>query len=91
MKCKGCGSQILFVKTVKGKSMPCNAPMVSHEKIEDDERYVVTTNPRAAAAEVAEGKTIKEWIGGWIGCSLQVYVPHWVTCPARDEFRKGKK
>lgn len=56
-KCKACGKEILFAKTIAGRLMPFDA---------------------AQTVVLVEGQQMKG------------HVAHWVTCPAADQFRKGK-
>ena len=83
-KCRGCGAVIVWIKTPAGKPMPCDPEPVL---------YWIHTRGKARERIVTPK-------GGVISCSLTGetgtatglgYIPHWATCPERDQFKKGAK
>ncbi len=83
-RCRGCGAEIIFIKTENGKTMP-----VDMEEL--------TIIPEAGSPQLfvtGEGKVIHGWIAG-DACgepdTVQGYISHFVTCPNADCFRKKRK
>lgn len=80
--CRACGARILFIKTVKGKTMPVDAEPVSFvpdtngfAKYVTADGYVVTgVIPLPGDKDVHEG-----------------YISHFATCPSASAFRKSRK
>lgn len=81
-KCKGCGEEIIFVKTVRGKSIPCNAGAVPYWARKGAKYKVVTPNGEVISCDYS-GKIGRETGTG--------YIPHWATCPVADRFRKKEE
>lgn len=81
-KCKGCGSDIVWIKTAAGKSMPCDDPPV-----------LCWENPKGKSTVITEdGRTIRcDLEGDDINAAKIGYVPHWATCPAAKRFKKSVK
>lgn len=76
--CRGCGKQIIWTQTVKGKSMPCDPEIIDFEPGGGPETFVTPDG------KVMRGKRAKS--GGMVG-----YISHFATCPQRDQFRKEKQ
>ena len=79
--CRACGAEIMFLKTVKGKTIPVNPEPVTFAEGEGGkEKFVLLTG------EVVNGRTDP-------GGAYEGYVSHFATCPEADTFRKrrGKK
>ena len=80
--CRACGRRILFIKTMKGKTMPVDAEPVSFvPDVAGNNRYVLEGGlvvngviPMPGYTDVHEG-----------------YVSHFATCPKADQFRKKRK
>jgi hypothetical protein len=77
-KCKGCGAEIIFIKTPGGKSMPCDAQEVIYWANRAAKGKVVTPNGEVISCDF-EGDIDKATGMG--------YIPHWVTCPAAARFK----
>lgn len=77
--CRSCGAPIVWIKTRAGKSMPCDAQLVSFVQQEGGPAKIVTPE-----GEVVSGRPAKR---GEPFIS-QGYIPHWSTCNAPDSFRK---
>lgn len=78
-RCKGCGAEIIWVKTCKGKSMPCDPDPRLYRQERSGKERVVTQNGEILACRIdtpLEGST------GY------GYIPHWSTCPAQRKFKK---
>lgn len=82
IQCRACGARILFIKTVKGKSMPVDAEPVSFvpdtngfaKYVTRDGLVVTGVIPLPGDKDVHEG-----------------YISHFATCPSADAFRKKRK
>lgn len=82
-KCRGCGAEIAFIKTVKGKTMPVNPESVYFIPAGGPNTYVMITG------EVERGRE-----PGWAdqGIPTQIgYISHFATCLERERFRKGER
>ena len=80
-KCRGCGKEICFIKTVKGKSMPVDPESVYFIAAGGPNTYVMIDGEikRGREPQIGEGKAE-------IG-----YRSHFATCPAADDFRRKNK
>lgn len=86
VKCKKCGAEIIWIQTIGGRSMPCNAEQTYYiEKLGAKDR-IVTPNGEVLACILldAEKDDLSEATG-------YGYVPHWATCPAAEKFKKRGK
>lgn len=78
-KCKSCGADIIWIKTVTGKSMPCNAEAVICWKKPKGKATVITPNGETYRADLEGDLDKATGIG---------YIPHWATCPQAKNFRR---
>lgn len=82
-KCRGCGAEICFIKTVKGKSIPVDPEPVSFVPGGGPNTYVIITGEVKRGRETEHGdENVTTWLG---------YRSHFANCPAADEFRKKQK
>ena len=81
-KCRACGAEIGFIKSVAGKSIPVDAVEVTYWKNPDGSKKIVTPNGEVVSADL-EGDLQKATGVG--------YVSHFATCPCADQFRKPRK
>lgn len=81
-KCRGCGADIVFIKSVAGKTIPCNAESISYVQKADGDLKIVTPNGEVLSGSAAEDPQKATGIG---------YISHFATCPAADSFRKARK
>lgn len=72
-KCKACGAEILWIKTDKGKSMPCDPEQVTYYARRGAKERVVTPNGEVISCDLKPPHDGAEPTG--VG-----YVPHWATC-----------
>lgn len=77
--CKGCGAKIIWIKTISGKSMPCDADAVTYWEKHGAAGKIITPNGQVISCEFSGDNITATGIG---------YVPHWSTCPAAGRFRK---
>ena len=81
-KCRACGAEIIFIKTIAGKTIPCNAE--EHHYIPSHDGCSIFVNPDGTTER---GYEIRTQIDGQrIG-----YTSHFATCPEADSFRKPRK
>lgn len=80
-KCRACGAEIMFIKTIAGKTMPVDAKSLYFVPDASGTPYVLIdgTVGRGLAASQDEP-------GAKIG-----YISHFATCPEADKFRKPRK
>lgn len=78
-KCKGCQAEIIWIKTVNGKNMPCNAKEVVYWENKDGKANIVRTNGEVVRADL-EGEEGKE---SGIG-----YISHFASCPNANSHRR---
>ena len=76
--CRGCGQEIAFIKTVKGKTMPVNPTSVYFVPAGGPNTYVMADGSIKRGREPGPMDQ-QTWIG---------YISHFATCPEADSFRK---
>lgn len=82
-KCRGCGEEIIFIKTPAGKFIPCNLSKVIYSNLGKGKARVVTQSGEVVSCTVRADDTSK---AAGIG-----YIPHWSTCKAASQFRERRK
>lgn len=80
-KCKGCGAEIIWIKTPAGKSMPCNAEPMTYWENPGAAGKIVTPNGEVIRCEFTGDPDKATGIG---------YIPHWYTCPQAGKFKRGR-
>lgn len=80
--CKGCGAEIIWIRTLAGKSIPCDPEQVMYWEKPKAKGKVVTPNGEVLSCEFSGDPQKATGVG---------FVPHWSTCPHAGEFRKGIK
>lgn len=81
-KCKSCGADIVWIKTVNGKSMPCNACQVVYKQCKDGKQTIIMPNGETIKGNITDDSNNATGIG---------YIPHWATCPTANQHRKKQK
>ena len=76
--CRGCGARIVWIRTLAGKSMPCDAQPVAFMPSGTGGQMVVTPDGRVVRADVVKGDS-----SGSLG-----YISHFATCPKSKDFRR---
>ena len=79
--CRGCGKEIAFIKTVKGKTMPVDPEPMYFIPSGGPNTYVMVDGSVQRGHEPGIGDG-EPWIG---------YRSHFASGPAADEFRKKHK
>ena len=77
--CRGCGAEIVWIRTVSGKSMPCDATPVYYKMDAVGKEKIVTPNGVVVSCEIVTDPNVATGFG---------FVPHWSTCSKADNFRK---
>lgn len=77
--CKGCGKKIIWIKTSRGKSMPCDPKQVMYWETSKGHYRIVTPNGEVIACELNGDVDRATGIG---------YIPHWGTCPKCKDFKR---
>lgn len=80
-KCRGCGAEIIWIKTPAGKSMPCDSEPVPYWQKAGASGKVVTPNGEVISCEFS---------GELSRATGRGYIPHWSTCPAAGSFKKNR-
>ena len=82
-KCRSCGQQVIWIKTVAGKNMPCNPQLVTYRQGDGKEK-IVTPNGEVLSGElVGAGTQDATGVG---------YISHFATCPnAQGTERNNRK
>lgn len=80
--CQKCKKQILWVRMVSGKSMPCDTGFVYYKEIAGGKDRIVLTNGQVAVGEIQNTSDGATGIG---------YVSHFATCKYGNMFRRKKK
>ena len=77
--CRGCGKQIAFIKTEKGKTMPVDPEPEYFIPAGGPNTYVMIDGSIKRGRKPDDGDKEESWI---------VYISHFATCPKADDFRK---
>lgn len=77
--CKGCGKPIVWIRTNRGKSMPCDAQEVAYKAVKGAKGKVITQNGEVISCVFDADPQEMTGVG---------YIPHWSTCQQAGKFRK---
>lgn len=77
--CKACGRPIVWIRTTKGKSMPCDAEPVAYKEVKGGKEKIVTLNGEVISCTFDAEPDDMTGIG---------YISHWSTCPQANSFKK---
>lgn len=77
--CKGCGAEIIWIETPKGKRMPCDPVKVPYWEKKGAPDKVVTPDGEVISCELRGTLSKATGVG---------YIPHWRTCPDAGRFRR---
>ena len=80
-KCKACGAEIVWIKTPKGKFIPCNEGMVPYKASKNGGEVVVTDKGQVVFCFL-------DFEGQPTGLGRTT---HWATCPEAHKFKKEKE
>jgi len=81
-KCRACQAEIIFIKTVGGKTIPVNAEQIAYMQKKDGNLKVVTPNGEVVSGCVPDDPEKATGIG---------YISHFATCSNAELFRKPRK
>ena len=75
-KCKTCGAEIIWLPTLGGKNMPCDAKPIPYTEDPSGSLTLVTSDGRVVKAKADI-------------CSDKMgYTSHFATCPDADRWRR---
>ena len=74
-KCRGCGEEIIFIKSSAGKFIPCNPSKVTYSNPGKGKARVVTQSGEVVSCTIVADDDTSKAVG--VG-----YIPHWSTCKA---------
>ena len=77
--CRGCGADILWVKTEAGKNMPCDPRLIPFREQAGGRDRAVTMQGKVVCCELRPAYGTVTGIG---------YVPHFATCPVAGKFKR---
>lgn len=80
-RCKGCGAQIIWIETLAGKMMPCDAYLIQYRVVPGGSLKVINEAGAVISAEVEQSVNKMDGVG---------YASHFSTCPMASKFRKVK-
>jgi len=78
-KCRGCGAEIIWIKTSAGKSMPCDPEPVPYWQKPKAPGKIVTPNGEILSCEFEGNLSNATGLG---------YISHFSTCPKAEYFKK---
>lgn len=76
---RGCGASIRWIRTLGGKSMPCDPEAKTYWQSPTGLHKIVTPNGEVVNASLEGDPQIATGIG---------YISHFATCPQAGKFRK---
>ena len=79
--CKGCGAEIIWIKTKSGKAMPCDPQKIPYKTLVPDRTIGQTLVLPDGRIAVGEYDADSDQYG---------YISHFATCPSANVFRKGR-
>ena len=80
-KCNYCDTELIFIETVKGGKMPCEAGLIPIWQTVKGRKKAVTENGEVVSCEYEPVAFIGQSLG---------YIPHWANCPGSGQARKRK-
>ena len=83
--CRGCGAEIIFIKTQKMKTIPCDPEPVHIRQDIHGNTYV-----RKDGTFVI-GETVGDAFDDPDTNLIEAYVSHFATCPVGGKFRKPRE
>lgn len=85
-RCKSCGAEIEYIRTMSGKRMPCNAEHTYYKYQLGAKDRIVTPNGEVLPCVLLNAE--KDDLSQATGYG---YVPHFATCPNAAGHRKRGK
>lgn len=78
--CRGCGRDIIFIRTPQGRKMPCEKELQLYWVKEGGKERIVSIYGEVFACELEGDPLTASGVG---------HRPHWATCEAKDMFKAG--
>ena len=79
--CKACGAEIIWIKMVSGKSMPCDARPIPFTPVFPATRSDMTLVTESGMTVKGRYDADSEYVG---------YRSHFASCPAAGSFRRQR-
>lgn len=86
--CRGCGQPIKWIETRSGKAMPCDPEELSEWIVEGSGATGSRVTLQDPGGDTLSGVRSSMLAPG--AREIRGYVPHWATCPNRDQFKRAK-
>ena len=85
VKCKSCGAPIVWIETVNGKSMPCDAEAVEYQENRKGKSQIVTESGNVVRGDIVANApdTLLPKVVDGTG-----YISHFATCPYANQHRR---
>lgn len=85
VKCKSCGAPIVWIETVNGKAMPCDAEAVEYQENRKGKSQIVTEDGKVVRGDLVKNApdTLLPKVVDGTG-----YISHFATCPYANEHRR---
>lgn len=80
-RCRSCNARIIFIKSTKGRFIPCNPIVTRYKKEEGGKEKIVLDTGEVVSCRTGVSTEEMDGIG---------YVSHFATCPNAKMHRKGK-
>lgn len=77
--CRGCGAEIVWIKTEAGKSMPCDPVMVPFWERPKASGKIITQRGRVISCDLTGERDFVTGFG---------YISHFSTCPKSRQFKR---
>ncbi|UZD44265.1 hypothetical protein [Selenomonas sputigena] len=81
-RCRACGKEIRWIKTLAGKAMPVDPKPVLYWEIQGGSERIVTPEGKIVSCAL-KGK-VKNVTG--LG-----YIPHWATCSEQQSIKRSSR
>ncbi len=79
--CRSCGARIVFIKSTKGRFIPCNPTVIRYKREEGGKEKVVLDTGEVVSCRTDISADEMDGVG---------YISHFATCPNAKAHRKGK-
>ncbi len=80
-KCRGCGAEIVWIRTLGRKSIPCDPELVTYWERKNAKGKVVTPNGEVISCVFSGDPNKATGVG---------FTTHFATCPVADRFRRDR-
>ncbi len=81
-RCRSCGARILFIKSTKGRFIPCDTLVTRYKREEGGKDKIVLESGEVVSCRTDISPEEADGVG---------YISHFATCPNAKAHRKGKR